>query len=191
MEQELRLAYAGVGVRAGNMNAYEVADAIHGFTSITQRIGRILFGEDAELITNIRGIKGGTFNIDFFYLVAESAGIVAGLTGGSPAQFLDLIRQCIDMFKHLGGQPPNSVKKADGGSMYVENNNGVIQQFNIGTVNIVLDPSAGREFQKFAANPLRKSAESMLVLAGDQPIASANRDDVPSFVPIEGGELLV
>jgi hypothetical protein len=191
MEQSIRLKYDGEGVREGQMDAYEVAGAIIGFTNLTTRVGRVLYGGNTELSATVTGFKQGTFNIDLLYSVVEVAGSILGMTGGSPFDFLQVIAECIEMLKHLKGASPNSIKKANDHSMYVENNHGNVRMFNVNTVNIVLDPATGRDAQKFAGHPLRRAAETLRVLANDREIAIAHRDEADSFVAIEEGEALL
>ncbi|WP_448191246.1 hypothetical protein [Azospirillum sp. sgz301742] len=191
-EQAITLKYDG-GFQAGEgeMNALEAAEAIRGFTDFTRRAVEALYGEGAEVRAMVRGVKHGSLDIPFLIKFAGEGAALLASTGLSPQDLLKLIAESIKLMKSLGGKPPTSIKTADNGSMIVESNNGTINHVGQMTVNLVLSPEAGRDLQKFVRRPLAGGAADLLkILADETEIANVNREEAPSFVPIDAGNVV-
>lgn len=192
MQELLTLKYEGEGVAEGEMDAYEVAAAVRGFSDFTRLIGATSYGEDAEIKTTIRGFREGSFEIDLVYslLSSEFSGLVSSAIG-SPGDFLKLIGDCFDLIKHLRGKPPRDTWRAEPGIVNVENNHGAVIQAKEVVINVVLDRKTGRAVQDFVKRPLARSADKIDILSKDETIATAGRDDSGFFVEIETSEKLV
>lgn len=191
MQELLTLKYQGEGVSEGEMDAYEVAAAVRGFSDFTRLIGAASYGEDAEIKTTIRGFREGTFEIDLVYnLVSPEFGGLISSTIGSPGDFLKLIRDCFDLIKHLRGKPPRHTRRAEPGIVNIENNHGVVIQADELVVNVVLDRKTGRAVQDFVKRPLARSADKIDIVSKHETVATAGRDDSEFFTEIETSEKL-
>lgn len=192
MQELLTLKYEGEGVAEGEMDAYEVAAAVRGFSDFTRLIGATSYGEGAEIKTTIRGFREGTFEIDLVYKLVspEFGGLVASAIG-SPGDFLKLIGDCFDLIKHLRGESPRDTRRAEPGIVNVENNHGVVIQASELVVNVVLDRKTGRAVQDFVKRPLARSADKIDIVSKDETVATAGRDDSKFFVEIETSEKLI
>ncbi len=192
MQELLTLKYEGEGVAEGEMDAYEVAAAVRGFSDFTRLIGATSYGKDAEIKTTIRGFRKGTFEIDLVYnLVSPEFGGLISSAIGSPGDFLKLFSDCFDLIKHLRGKPPRDTRRAEPGIVNVENNYGVVIQANELALKVVLDRKTGRAAQDFVKRPLAKSADKIDIVSKDETIATAGRDDSEFFTEIETSEKLI
>lgn len=191
MEQLLRLKYVGADADRSEMEAYEVADAIRGFSDFTRMIGLALYGKEAEIQTKVRGFAAESLDIDLWYRILgpDTVPFIISVFG-TPADFIRILKECFDLIKHLGGDPPKSVRHVEGHGVCVENNHGVINQFSDITVNIIRNEKTGRAARAFVAKPLEKSANQLEVIANDNVVASASKEDAKAFVPIDASDVL-
>ena len=191
MEQLLRLKYRGQAVASGEMDGYEVAEAIRGFCNFTRLIALEMYGGEAEIQTNVTGFDGRSFDVDFWIrvLAPENVSFAASMFG-SPGDFLKLLGEGIGLIKHLEGEKPKSLKHVENEGVYVENNHGIVNFYDQRTVNIIQNPSAGRAARDFAGKPLEKSADKFEVIANDNVVASASSADVKAFVAVDGSDVL-
>lgn len=192
METLLRLRYSGSAAERGEMDAYDVAEAIHGFSDFTRKIGAALHGDDVQIRTTIRGLRRGSFEIDLFYQIVAQEGFGLLASTIEPVKnLIGLIQECINLLKHLQGEPPKSIKKSEDQSIFVENNHGEINIYSDNSVNIVLSPDTGRAVSKFVQKPLQKDANKIEICADDDVIASASSDESEFFVPVSAGDILI
>ena len=192
MEEQFVLKYRGGRVDAGEMDALEVAEAIKGFAAFTQRIGTGIYGSKAEFETTVRGFRKGSFEIELLYrlLSPEAAGAIASAMGPI-GDLVSVIKECFEVLKHLEGKPPKTITKGEGSLVYVENNNGVINQFNDVTVNLALDPRVGRATRDFVRAPLERSANEIEIVVDGTTIARADRSEADAFVPVDTSDTLI
>ena len=190
MEQAaITLKYDGFIAGEGEMDAREAAEAIKGFADFSRRVGEALYGK-AHVKSTIRGVHHGSVEFDFLLrFLTEGAGLLASIAGPAK-ELLKILPEILKVLQHLKGQPPASVKKADNGSVFVENNSGQIINVSNLTLNLALDPETSRAVQKFVRKPLQGSAEKVKVLVDRQEIANVNQEEAKFFVPIEAGEVL-
>ncbi|AWJ93833.1 hypothetical protein Sp245p_28860 (plasmid) [Azospirillum baldaniorum] len=196
MEQVIVLKYDGLSAKFGEMDAHEAAESIRGFADFTRRLAEAVYGgKEAQVQSAVRGIHHGSVEFEFvFKFLVEGAGMLASVwpPSVSPMDLIKVLTECIKLLKHLGGQPPASIKKADHGSVYVENNTG--QVINIGqlTVNLVLEnKEVSRAAQKFVKRPLERSADEVKIMVDSQEVANINREEAQSFVPIDASNILI
>jgi len=189
MEQAFTLKYDGFLARQGEMEAHEAAEAIRGFADFSQRVGEALYGK-AYVKSTIRGVHHGSVEFEFLLrFLTEGAGLLATVAAPA-ADLLKILPEIVKLIKHLKGQPPASIKKAENGSVFVENNSGQVINVNNLTLNLALDPETSRAVQKFVRKPLERSAEEIKILADREEIASIDQEEARSFVPVDAGEVL-
>lgn len=191
-EEVLTLRYKGPSITEDGMDAYEVAGSIRGFSDFVSRIGREVYGDKAKQKTKIRRIKPGSIEIDFIQFISDSS-VQLAIAAGIDAQIKipDLITRCFELLKHLQGEPAVSLKYEGDKGCLVQNNSGVVQNFHIEEVNIVMDPKTGNAAKKFGRKPLSETAVKMEVLYDDEVIAEADADDAGCFVPVGSEDSLI
>ena len=101
----------------------------------------------------------------------------------------EIIKKTFDLFKHLQGEPPKSIKKADGG-VAVENNTGEILVVNNPVFNIVVNSEGAPSAEKFAKRPLERQADAIEVSVNGKLAARAEKDSAEFFKAIGEGEKL-
>jgi hypothetical protein len=188
----ITLRYEGSSINEEGMGAYYVSGSIRGFSDFVSRIGREIYGDRVKQKTNVRNIRHGSIEIDFIQLVSDPS-IQLTLTVGIDAQikFPDLIARCFKLLKHLQGEPAVSVKYEGDKGCQVQNNSGVINNFNIEEVNIVMDPKTGTAAKKFGKKPLNDVADRMVVLSKGKIVAKAESEDANCFVPVGSEDSLI
>jgi hypothetical protein len=193
-ERRLRLKYSGGLASFGELDAYDLSEAISGFSDFLTALGTARFGNDFEVHPNISAIERGSFDVEFVLhlLSSDTAGLLyAALQVPSGfAGFLKLISEVFSLLKHLQGEPPKLVERQREGTVMVTNNNGVINNFSAETLVVISEPSAGRAARKFVGRPLQTSATDVEVLSNGELVASASREQSGSFTPINIGEVL-
>lgn len=189
MAETISLRYTGAAISARQgMDAYDVAEAIDGFTDFLRSITQITYGEEAQPQLTVRGFREGSLGIEFVYDVAGAATTIFSSVG--PQSLLDLIKNIFKLLEHLKGQAPKSIKSADRGGVIVENNDGDTILVSNSVVHIVVNGPAGQSAEQFARRPLRGEAEKVQIRVNGKLAASADRTTADSLVPIGSGEEL-
>lgn len=193
-EDRLVLKYNGDLASLGELGAYDLSDAIAGFSDFVTAVGMAKFGDEFDIRPKISALQKGSFDIEFVLhlLSSDTAGLLyaAFHVPGGFSLFVKLVADAFNLLKHLKGEPPRLVEHQKNNSVNVTNNNGVINNFSVDTLVIISDPSASRAAAKFASKPLIHSAKKLEIQSNGKTVASATREDVGSFVPIQIGEIL-
>ena len=69
----LSLEYKGENADLGRMNSYQAAKSIIAFSDYLSAIAKNIYGEKIELTTDIQGIRGESFDIDFYLAIGSYA----------------------------------------------------------------------------------------------------------------------
>lgn len=191
MDEVFVLKYDGLTASQGEMDAYDAADALRGFADFSRRVAEGVYGKKIELRTTVRDIRHGSLEIELLnhLLSPETVGLLATIYEHGPS-VLKIVLECIKLFKHLQGQPPSNIKKAENGSVFVENNSGTIINVNQLTLNVVLDEKAGRAVQNFVKRPLERSADKLMIMNDNEEVARITHEESRYFGPIDGNDLL-
>lgn len=188
IEDQLALKYHGPQVQSGGMDSYEVANNIVGFSEFLRIASRKTYGDQVSIRTEVQGFKSGSFGIDFFFFVGAAAANLLVSTPLETKDFLALIKEAVKAWIHLDGKPPKSVQPSVDRSnmMDVENHKGDIYQFNADTINVVVDPAAGRAVEKFIKRPLENDLSSVEIRSyhEEEPVARIEKKDAPAFLPV-------
>lgn len=188
MEELLKLRYSGGEVTEGEMDAYELAEALQGFSSFMQQVTNVVHGPRVNIRTVVRGFRRGSFEIELLYRVLSPETVAVFIP--AHIEFKTILSEAFKLIKHLMGKPPNKVIKTESGGVAVENNNGQIINVQGATLVLITDHQTGRASEGFVRKPLSKSFEHVEVLSDDKLVAEANRNDANSFVPVDTGDVL-
>ncbi|MEQ9348510.1 MAG: hypothetical protein RIG26_18915 [Thalassospira sp.] len=187
MEGKITLKYDGGDASRGELDAYAAAEAIKSFYDFSKYLTSEIYGEEAQIEARISAFHKGSHEIEFLLHLTEGAALlksVADAFSGS-ADFINLFKDVFSLIKHLKGNPPKEVRKAENGSFFVENNSGEINVFNNPTINLVVrDPQLSKAASGFVNRPLRTSAHSLALMNGNAVIDRINEEQSRSFVPL-------
>ena len=182
MEREsLVLEYDGGSAADGEMDAYRAAAAVIAFSSFLSRTAKHVIDPNADVRTTVRAFSAGSFDVN---IALEVTGIsvnlfAAGVLG--PEVVVNHLKEIFSIYRHLRGAPPQrTVRSPDGVS--IENNNGIVANFSHASVQVAMDPSAGRDLYKVVGGPLSGGATSLSIShSGGDRIDHIEQDEAVYF----------
>lgn len=193
MQGNITLKYDGGDASRGELDAYAAAEAIKSFYDFSKYLTSEMYGEEAVIEARISAFRKGSHEIEFLLQLTEGAALIKSVADAfsGPADFISLFKDVFSLIKHLKGNPPKEVKKADNGGFIVENNSGEINVYNNPTINLVLrDPQLSKAAAGFVNRPLRKSANTLALLNGNAVIDRIDEEQSRSFVPLNLSDVL-
>jgi len=161
----LSLEYHGEPLSLGRMDSYQVGASIIAFSDFLGVIAKSTYGEKIELRTEIQGIRGDSFDIDF--LLTVTAMTVQTTIIGAPIDFKDyfeIIKHAVKAWIHLRGEPPAAISQ-QGDNYKIENNYGQITYVNGLVVNIISDAKAAKAAEQFIRKPLEAGIEYLSIIS--------------------------
>ncbi|MDD4195531.1 MAG: hypothetical protein PHT96_03835 [Syntrophorhabdaceae bacterium] len=189
IEDQLSLEYHGASVETGRMNSYDVASYILAFSDFMGIASRTAYGEQILLKTEIQGFKNNSFDIIFALQIAGVAfGILLPTTSFSVKDFVGLLKDSIQAWLHLNGNPPKEITAVPGKQniFEVENQSGQLQYFTADVINIITHPKAGRSVEQFIRKPLENGLSSVGINSRHtNEIISIGQESAPCFVPVD------
>lgn len=193
MERKITLKYDGGDASRGELDAYAAAEAIKSFYDFSKYLTSEIYGEEAQIEAKISAFRQGSHEIEFLLQLTEGAALLMSVTDAfsGPADFISLFKDVFSLIKHLKGNPPTAIRKAENGSVFVENNSGEINVFNNPTINLVVkDPKLSKAASGFVNHPLRKSARSLALLSENAIIDRISEEQSKAFVPLNLSDTL-
>ena len=188
LEDHLILEYKGPLVQSGRMDSRRVASQIVAFSDFLEVVSQTAFGQRVDVRTEIQGFRGHSFDIDFLFHVAGHVATMLSSTPASPKDVIDLIKNTMSLWKHLGGKPPKAMNHAESGAqlVVVENNYGQIMQVSNSVINVVSNPRAGEAVEKFVRLPLETNGLEAVAIRSPkhQERAQVEKRDAGSFMPV-------
>lgn len=190
MADEMTLSYDGAPVADGEMDTYSVGGSILAFGDFVGIITEKVYGSPAEVRTRVRGIERGSFDIQF---AIHLLSVIPPLFGGStPLAFVEYVKNCLELYKHLKGEPPRSVQRIDNqsGGVRVESNHGTIIIVQPQALDVVSDNRAGKAVDGFVRRPLSRGLDRVSLVSDERPgdLIEIAREDAQWFRPIEESE---
>ena len=189
MTEILNLKYSGREITlSGGMDVSEVADTLDGFSDFIQSVTSELQDEEVRSSLVVQGFRRGSFDIQLALEFAAAAQTAISTIG--TGNLLDTLKQAFNLLKHLKGEPPKTIRQADHGSVFVENNAGQIIIINQPVVHAVLNTNASQAAEKFIKQPLRAAAEKLEVRVNNKVAAKIDRSSSENFTTIGAGDPL-
>lgn len=172
------------------MDGRIVAQEILGFCDFAALAGRATFGRDIDVHPEVKGFRGESFDIDFALGIVGPMATLLSLHPSSPKDVLILIRESINLWKHLRGAKPKETARVERNQNQVQvtNNLGTIQVVNIETLNFIADPAASQAAHDFLVKPLEKAGVKSVDIVSKQikgKVASIAANDASYFVPLD------
>lgn len=145
-----------------------------------------LNGKEVRTEVRIKSYKEGSDLFNFIVHVAAISAPVIGQIG----DYLDLLKSCLELLRHLSGHPPKSIKYAEGGSVFVENNAGQINVFNQPTINLVLNSSLSKAAEAIVKDPLERGRAGLKIVVDGREAISIGRDEAEKFSEVPRDDVL-
>jgi len=186
MEEQIALEYHGSMVDMGRMDAYQTAANILAFSDYLGVIAKTAFGEKAILRSEIQGLRGESFDIDFALTIAGAIS-TALFSTGSPRDLIDITIESLKAWIHLNGKPPESISQSQNSNEFaVRNNVGEITYVRADVINVITDRRAGEAVQQFLGKPLSEGIDHIGIrslTSGKEAVV--DKEHAGAFVPIE------
>lgn len=191
MDEVFILKYDGVIASRGEMHAYAAADTLHGFSVLFPRVAECAYGEKIEIQTMVRDIRHGSFKIEFLNHLSlqKTRGLLSKIYNRWPS-ILKIIIEFIKPYKHLQGQPSSSAKKAENGSVFVENNSGAIINVNQLALNVVIGGKVSRVVRNFSISSLERLANKPMIVSDNREVDGTTDEESRYFGHMDDNDLL-
>lgn len=187
MQTSLKLRYAGPEVDSGLMDVYQASANMIAFSEFTVAAAKSAFGEKIEAKAEVSGFGRGSFITD---LVFNFTGPIATIFSSvSPDHLITILKEAIDLWKHLKGAPPKQVEQKNNQTVMVTNNDGHIIQVQTQSLNLVLNEKASEAVKQFIHDPLLKGGiDSVEIGSEKRIIAEVKQNEGYCFVPVRPSE---
>lgn len=186
MENSVDLKYSGAR-RLPGIDAEEAAQILSNSRKFFLLVSREINGMDARTDVRVKSYREGS---DFFDLVVHAAALASPLMGQA-SSFVELLKSCFELLRHLQGKPPSSMKVAKDGGVFVENNDGKIVVFNQPTINLVINTNVSKAAEAFVKRPLERGRKSLDIVSNGQKIVHIDRKDAEKFSEILRSDVLL
>jgi hypothetical protein len=160
-DAHLSLRYFGGEADQGQMGYYDAASSIIAFGDLMGVFSQTLYGEKAYIQTTVKGVRRGSFGIDF---VLHVGGMLASVLSGpaSPKDIWQLFKMCVEAWRFLDGKPPKEVVR-NGDQYGLTNVHGEVGYFTQNVFLAINSDKAAEAIEQFVRRPL-ESGRSRLEL---------------------------
>lgn len=187
MQTHLELRYAGPAVEGGTMDVYQVSANMIAFSDFVLVTAKALYGDQVQARAQVSGFGRGSFATDIVFNIIGPAATVLGAV--SPKDILNIIKDALDLYKFLKGEPPKSTERGADQMIHVVNNSGSVTTVRIESLTVVMNEKAGEAAQKFIADPLiGEGIDSVKLSAEGKQLGAVERSEASYFHPIEAEE---
>lgn len=178
------LRYQGPAVEDGSMDVYDAAKNMTAFSDYVIVAAHKIYGEQIEVRAEVNAFQRGSFVTDLAFHVMGVAAVVLPLApdlGG----VINAIRESLDLYVFLRGDPAQKIEHRDDRSVHVTNNNGQIIQVNIESLSLALDEKAGKSAAQFVGAALSKPGVNQIeITSAGREVARVNDNEARFFRPI-------
>lgn len=193
MDASLTLRYSGPAVDSGLMNVYDASANMIAFSEFMVAAAKATYGDQVDARAEVAGFGRGSFVTDlFFTFVGPAASIFTAFT---PDQLLAVVTEAFKLWKHLGGEKPRAVERANHQHVSVTNNNGQVIQVQAETLNLVFGDKAAEAVERFVRTPLSGVGIDSVSIAtsakdGSRVVAEADQSDADAFRHVAPSEAI-
>lgn len=159
----LSLEYHGPAVELGRMDSYQVAGRIIAFSDFVGVVTKSAFGEKAELRTEIQGIRGESFDIDFYLMIGSFTAHAFSSQPFGIKEYFELFKEAFKAWVHLKGEAPKNITHGPDNSVKIENQDGQIIYVNNSVINIISNAKAGKAAEQFIGKPLEEGVSHLSI----------------------------
>jgi hypothetical protein len=194
METRIALRYTGPAVESGVMDVYEASANMIAFSEFVLLSARSTYGPDVSVRAEVAGFGRGSFVTDLVFNVGGAMASVFSTL--SPKELLEVIKQSIEIWKHLKGEPPKRVETVDGGqNVQVTNNTGTVLQVRAQSLNVTLSDKGSEAVAQFVREALQRPGMDSLEVQqagknfrGSRKLAKITQKESGYFVPVAPSE---
>lgn len=161
----LSLEYRGENADLGRMNSYQAAKSIIAFSDYLSAIAKNIYGEKIELTTEIQGIRGESFDIDFYLAIGTYTVSTVSFISSSLGfkEYFEFIKDTVKTWLHLKGLPPKTITAQNDNSIKIENHDGQVINVSQSVINIIADSRAGKAVEEFICKPLESGVAELAI----------------------------
>lgn len=175
------LKYKGPSVDDGSMDVYAAAANMVAFSNYVVAATKQLYG-DVEVRAEVKAFQHGSFETD---LVFQVLGLGATVLTATPdvRSVLTAVKESLDLFKFLKGEPPQKVEHIDqSNNVTVTNVNGNVVIVQTESLNLTMDEKAGKAAAQFIGEALSKPGVNKVEIQSEgHQVAVATKDEAPFF----------
>jgi len=183
MQTNVTIRYTGPALDAGRMDVYEASANMLAFSEFMVAAVKTTYGETAEAKAEVTGFAHGSFLTNLMFSVGGQAATV--FSSLSASQLWAVVKGAFDLWKHLKGNPPASVKH-EGLHCNVTNNSGQILQVRTDSLNLVFNEKSAQSVDRFIRQALGNDGYERVEINSDAgiTIASVTHDEAGSFTDV-------
>lgn len=178
------LRYQGPAVEDGTMNVYDAAANMTAFSDFVVAAAYKIYGEEVHVKAEVTAFRHGSFGTD---LVFEVVGTAAAILPMLPdvVSVATTVKESLELYRFLKGEQPQHVEHREDNSVRVTNNSGSVVVINRPSLQLTLDPKAGKAAAQFIGEALSKAGVDSIDITSDGVrIAQATTNDSPYYHPI-------
>lgn len=178
------LRYQGPAVEDGTMNVYDAAANMTAFSDFVVAAAHKIYGEDVHVKAEVTAFKHGSFGTDLLF---EVVGVAAAILPMLPdiVSVATTLKESLELYRFLKGEEPQKIEFRDDNSINVTNNSGNIYVINRPSLQLTMDPKAGKAAAQFIGEALSKAGVNQIEISSDgTKIAQATKDEAQYYHPI-------
>ncbi|QOW21099.1 hypothetical protein INQ42_07270 [Lysobacter avium] len=178
------LRYQGPAVEDGTMNVYDAAANMTAFSDFVVVAAHKIYGEDVYVKAEVTAFKHGSFGTDLLFEVVGAAAAILPMLP-DVVSVATTVKESIELYRFLKGEEPQKVEHREDNSVNVTNNSGNIIVINRPSLQLTLDPKAGKAAAQFIGEALSKAGvDSIDISSEGVRIAQATTNDAQYYHPI-------
>lgn len=178
------LRYQGPAVEDGTMNVYDAAANMTAFSDFVVAAAHKIYGEDVHVKAEVTAFKHGSFGTDLLFEVVGAAAAMLPILPDI-VSVATTVKESLELYRFLKGEEPQKVENREDNSVNVTNNSGSIIVINRPSLQLTLDPKAGKATAQFIGEALSKAGVDSIDISSDGvKIAQATTNDAMYYHPI-------
>lgn len=178
------LRYQGPAVEDGTMNVYDAAANMTAFSDFVVAAAQKIYGENVHIKAEVTAFKHGSFGTDLLFEVVGAAAAMLPILPDI-VSVATTVKESLELYRFLKGEEPQKIESREDNSVNVTNNSGNIIVINRPSLQLTLDPKAGKATAQFIGEALSKAGVDSIDISSDGvKIAQATTNDAIYYHPI-------
>ena len=178
------LRYQGPAVEDGTMNVYDAAANMTAFSDFVVAAAHKIYGEDVQVKAEVTAFKHGSFGTDLLFEVVGAAAAMLPILPDI-VSVATTVKESLELYRFLKGEEPQKIENREDNSVNVTNNSGNIIVINRPSLQLTLDPKAGKAAAQFIGEALSKAGVDSIDISSDGvKIVQATTNDAIYYHPI-------
>lgn len=178
------LRYQGPAVEDGTMNVYDAAANMTAFSDFVVAAAHKIYGENVYVKAEVTAFKHGSFGTDLLFEVVGAAAAILPMLP-DVVSVATAVKESLELYRFLKGEEPQKIEHREDNSVNVTNNSGNVIVINRPSLQLTLDPKAGKAAAQFIGEALSKAGIDSIDISSDGvKIAQATTNDAQYYRPI-------